>query len=374
MNEWLSARSILAVRLDNAGDVIMLGPALRAIKETSPEARLTLLASPSGSMAAPLLPWVDDVITARALWQDLGTLSFSPERERELIARLRGQFDAAFIFTSFSQSPHAAAYACYLAGIPLRAGDSKEFGGSTLSLAVDFLSDEMHQSERACRLVEAAGFTVRDRDLSICLPDLQNSSKQLLPTARLDPNQPFVIIHPGASAEARRYPAPKFGAAARLLTQAGVQVLVTGVEKERPLVDEVLDLAPAAHGFPRPLSMAEFASLVGAAAAVVCNNSLPLHLSEATRTPVVVMFSGTDLEPQWAPRATPLAVLRRPTPCTPCYRFSCPIGTACLDVEPQSVVKAVMGLFDSAAPRALRTTVKPQRPVAMASVGLGVPL
>jgi ADP-heptose:LPS heptosyltransferase len=45
MNDWLRARNILAIRPDNIGDVIMLGPALRAIKETSPGARITLLAA-----------------------------------------------------------------------------------------------------------------------------------------------------------------------------------------------------------------------------------------------------------------------------------------------------------------------------------------
>ena len=71
MNEWLAAKNILAVRLDNIGDVIMLGPALRAVKETSPQAQLTLLASPAGSNAVPLLPWIDDVITWRPVWQDV---------------------------------------------------------------------------------------------------------------------------------------------------------------------------------------------------------------------------------------------------------------------------------------------------------------
>jgi len=49
MNKWLAARNILAIRLDNIGDVIMLGPALRAVKETSPQVHLTLLASPGGA-------------------------------------------------------------------------------------------------------------------------------------------------------------------------------------------------------------------------------------------------------------------------------------------------------------------------------------
>src|SRR5213083_3571784 len=94
VREWLAARNILAVRLDNIGDVIMLGPALRAVKETSPEARLTLLASPAGATAVPLLPWIDDVIVCRATWQDVGGhMPFDPERELQLIEILsEGKF------------------------------------------------------------------------------------------------------------------------------------------------------------------------------------------------------------------------------------------------------------------------------------------
>jgi len=152
MHEWLAAKHILAVRLDNIGDVIMLGPALRAVKETSPYTRLTLLASPGGATAVPLLPWVDDVITWRTVWQDVGgRIPFDPARERELIDLLaERKFEAALIFTSFSQTPHTPGYACYLAGIPLRAGESKEFGGSTLTTELRGAADELHQTEETC--------------------------------------------------------------------------------------------------------------------------------------------------------------------------------------------------------------------------------
>src|SRR5438128_9295635 len=90
MSGWLEARNILAVRLDNIGDVIMLGPALRAVKESSPHARLTLLASPGGASAAPLLPWIDDVLAWRATWQDIGgRMPFDPAQELKLIDLLR---------------------------------------------------------------------------------------------------------------------------------------------------------------------------------------------------------------------------------------------------------------------------------------------
>ena len=59
---WSQARNILAVRLDNLGDVLMTTPALRAIKESDPLRRITLLASDAGAEAARNGPEIDEVI------------------------------------------------------------------------------------------------------------------------------------------------------------------------------------------------------------------------------------------------------------------------------------------------------------------------
>lgn len=91
-------------------------------------------------------------------------------------------------------------------------------------------------------------------------------------------------------------------------------------------------------------TLPEYAALIERAAVVTCGNTLPLHLADAVGTPVVALFARTDLEEQWCPRATPARLLRRPTPCYPCYRFDCPIGQPCLAVEPAEVVAAVTTL------------------------------
>src|SRR5512146_1867075 len=91
-------RRILAIRLDNIGDVVMTGPALRALRQAYPAARITLLASPAGSQVFSLLPWVDDRITWQAVWQDIAkNVPLTPEKEYTLVELLREQqFDAAF--------------------------------------------------------------------------------------------------------------------------------------------------------------------------------------------------------------------------------------------------------------------------------------
>lgn len=342
MNQWLAARNILVVRLDNIGDVVMLGPALRAVKETSPQARLTLLASPAGTTAVPLLPWIDDVITWRTIWQDVGgRMPFDPAGQWELIHLLaERKFDAALIFTSFSQTPHVPGYVCYLAGIPLRAGESKEFGGSTLTTELRGAPDEMHQAERNLRLVEHLGFVVKDRHLEVALSEEARAAvPQLLSKVGLNPDAPFILVHPGASAQARRYPAERFGKVARLLTERRRQVLVTGVERESALLETVRQRAPMAGYLVGGTTLMEYAALIERASLVICNDTLPMHLADALRTPEVVLYAGTEYEEQWQPRATEARLLRRPTPCQPCYLFECPIGQPCLDIPPTEVVE-----------------------------------
>ena len=348
MNEWLAAKNILAVRLDNIGDVIMLGPALRAVKETLPQARLTLLASPAGATAAPLLPWIDDVIPWRTIWQDVGNrIAFDPVRERQLIDLLaKNEFDAALIFTSFSQTPHTPGYACYLAGIPLRAGESKEFGGSTLTTELSGATDEIHQVERNLRLIECLGFTVRERQLTIAIPDeARLAVPALLAQAGLDPQQPYLLLHPGASTQARRYPVDRFGVIARLLTRRERPVLVTGVEREAALLEEVTAHAPNVHCLLGGTTLAEYAALVEQAALVICNDTLPMHLADAVATPAVILYSGTDYETQWRPRAIRYSLLRRHTSCYPCYLFECPIGQPCLNIAPEEVVDVIESML-----------------------------
>ncbi|HZC04584.1 MAG TPA: glycosyltransferase family 9 protein [Ktedonobacterales bacterium] len=343
MNAWLDARELLAVRPDNIGDVIMLGPALRAVKETSPQSRITLLASPAGASAAPLLPWIDDVIVERVIWQDVGgRIAFDPAREQALVARLaQRHFDAALIFTSFSQSPHTPGYLCYLAGIPLRAGESKEFGGSALTTELHGAPDEMHQVERNLRLVESLGYVARDRTLRVFLTnDDREEARRLLRGVGVTPEAPYIVLHPGASAQARRYPTERYGAVARVLDVHGWQTIVTGVERERELLSVVERAAPSVPHIMNDGRLGVYAAIIEQAALVICNDTLPMHLADALLTPEVALYAGTELESQWRPRATRSTLLRRPTPCQPCYLFTCPIGQRCLDIPPEEVVTA----------------------------------
>ncbi|MBF2026263.1 MAG: glycosyltransferase family 9 protein [Oscillatoriales cyanobacterium C42_A2020_001] len=334
---WQSVRNLLVMRLDNIGDVIMTSPALQALKENLPNAKITLMASPSGSLTSPLLPAIDEVMPYRVLWQDLGRLEFNPLREWALIETLKQQqFNAAIIFTSFAQSPHPAAFICALAGIPLRLGESKEQDLGTLTHAVPPAPDEIHQVERNLRLIESIGFEVRDRRLLLNVP-----------ASRFQIAQPYILLNPWTSCQSRNYAADRFAiAASQLSKMTGWVVVVTGVEKDRVQASPLLEmLGDRAIDLIGQTTLAELVALVAQAKLVLTNNTSTMHIADATRTPNVVLFAGTERECQWQPRHSPSRLLRRPTVCSPCYAFTCPYQLECLDLTPDAVVEAALELL-----------------------------
>ncbi len=359
---WQNVSRILAIRLDNVGDVIMLGPALRTLRAGLPAARITLMASPAGSQVAPLLPWLDDVLVQSVSWQDIsGSRPLDPGRELALVQAVaeRG-FDATVIFTSFSQSPYPPAYACYLAGVPIRLGQSKEFGGAMLSQWVRPLPDAAHQVDRNLHLLEQSGFETARRDLELRIPPAaQTAAERLLQKAGVGGAGQFVLLAPGASAAARRYDGERYAQVARLMREeTGLPVVLVGSPRETGLAAAIVAGATQGRSGGREggiislagqTSVPELAAVIRRAALVIANDSGPMHLADAFGRPMVILFSGTELESQWEPRRAPARLLRRPTPCAPCYAFHCPYHMECLDIPAEEVVGHALALLGETA-------------------------
>jgi len=222
---WAHVRNVLAVRLDNLGDVLMTTPALAAIRESVPSARLTLLASPSGAALAPHLPLVDDVIEWRAPWVKqppaaTGSALELGQAEAALIDALAARrFDAAIVFTTCTQSALPAALTCRLARIPLRLAHCRENPYDLLTDWVpdlDTIGDAMrHEVARQLALVATIGYRTRDERLRFALDARARAGlRSELVRADIDPDCRYVVMHPGATAASRRYPPERFGSAA----------------------------------------------------------------------------------------------------------------------------------------------------------------
>jgi ADP-heptose:LPS heptosyltransferase len=345
-------KRLLLVRLDNIGDIVMLSPAIRAIKQSFPSTHLTLMASPAGAQTVPLLPWIDNTITWRAVWQDVsGQMPQDPQREQELVELLKeNEFDGVFIFTSFSQSPYPPAYACYLAGIPVRIGQSKEFGGSLLTHWRNPPPDSGHQVDRNLALLDTANINVTDRQLELhTTKTCKEEAIGRLRAEGLDIHQPYIVAAPGASCSSRRYSINRFADVIRLLSEkSGLPIVIVGSQREKNILKPLFKLVTSSKKVGSLIgktNVEQLAAIIQNSKLTLTNNSASLHIADAFQVPMVVMYSGTEYESQWKPRSSPFRLLRKPTDCSPCFSFECPYSLECLDIPSEEVVENALNLL-----------------------------
>ena len=171
---WDRVENVLCVRLDVLGDVLMTTPAIRALKESRRGRRVTLLTSPAGAAVARLVPEIDAVLVYEAPWMKATAPRDDSRPELDMAARLRaGRFDAAAIFTVYSQNPLASAFLCHLADIPLRLAHCRENPYQLLSHRVREPEPEQfvrHEVQRQLDLVAAVGYHTDETHLSFRVP------------------------------------------------------------------------------------------------------------------------------------------------------------------------------------------------------------
>jgi ADP-heptose:LPS heptosyltransferase len=331
---------VLAVRLDSAGDVLLTGPAIRALVAGAD--RVTLLCGSRGREAAALLPGPSAILEHTAAWIDPEPAPVDAAALDRLVAELRAlDVDAAVVFTSHHQSPLPTALLLRLAAVPFVAAISDDYPGSLLDVR-HRVDPTVHEVERSLSLARAAGFPApRGDDLALRVRDGYASER----------STPFVALHPGASVPARTWPPQRFRELARVLSARGERVVVTAGPGERDLARAV---AREDAEVVEPATLGELAGLLAGASALVCGNTGPAHLAAAVGTPVVSIFPPTVPAERWRPWGVPHVLLGdQEIPCAGCRSSVCPlVGHPCVGrVTAEAALAAVEALREVCASR-----------------------
>jgi len=332
---------VLAVRLDNDGDVLLAGPAIRALAHGAD--RVTLLHGPRGRRAAALLPGVDERIEWRAPWIDPEPNPVDPAAVEALVADIAALApDVAVIFGSFHQSPLPTALLLRLAHVPWIGATSVDYPGALLDLR-HRISDDVHEVQRALDLARAAGYDLPRGDDGRMRVALSRDGGAAPRAAR---GRSPLVVHPGASVPARAWPAGHHAELVEALAARGEEVLVTGAPSERELTARVA----GTHGtdLGGRTSFAGLAGVLASARAVVVGNTGPAHLAAAVGTPVVSLFAPTVPPVRWRPFGVAHELLFRDVPCAGCRARVCPVeGHPCLA---EVGVDEVLAALDRVAP------------------------
>jgi len=324
---------LLVARLDNDGDVLLAGPAIRAVAAGAD--RVTLLCGPRGARAAGLLPGVDAVVSRRADWIDPEPRPFDRAADEAWVAELEAiGADRAIVLGSFHQSPLPLALLLRMAGVAHVAATSVDFPGSLLDVR-HRIDDDVHEVERSLDLVRTLGYDLPPGDEGALA--VRRTGRR--PAALGD--EPYVVVHPGASVPARAWTPWRHAALVEALSVLGRRPVVTGGPSERGLTARVAGADGIDLG--GRTSLADLAEVLAGADAVVVGNTGPAHLAAAVGTPVVSLFAPTVPAVRWRPWRVAHALLHLEVPCAGCRARTCPVaGHPCLDrVEVEDVVAAL---------------------------------
>ncbi|MFF5173046.1 HAD-IIIA family hydrolase [Micromonospora sp. NPDC000089] len=339
--------TVLVVRADSAGDVLVTGPAIRAVAAGAD--RVVLLHGPRGRDAAALLPGVDQRVEWALPWIDGSPGPVAADDMRALTDRLAAlAVDEAVVFTSFHQSPLPLALLLRLAGVPRISAISDDYPGALLDVR-HRAPVGVPEPERALSLAAAAGYALPGHDdprLRI-RPDLVPPA----PPGLGDPG--YVVLHPGSAVPTRACPPDLAARIVRGLTAAGHRVAVTGGPGETALTARVagdtgIDLGGRT-------GLAELAGVLAGAGALVVGNTGPAHLAAALGVPVVSLFAPTVPYGQWGPYRVPAVRLGDAgAACRDTRATACPVpGHPCLStVDPARVLAAIrlLGVPPTGAP------------------------
>jgi len=335
----------LLVRATNwLGDAVMTTPALAAVREGFPAARIVLLARPLVAELFRHHPDVDEVMVYERPGRHEGALG----RLRLGVELRRRRFDGALLL----QNAFDAALIAFLGRIPERAGYPTDGRRILLTVPVPLTRAilERHEVEYYLCLLDGLGIprpVPAALKLAVTGEERETMATRLA-SLGIGRGAPIVVINPGATyGSAKRWYPDRFAAVADALSaEWGARIVVVGSTAETPLAGEI----EAAMRNP-PVNLAgkttvrELMALLSLSSFLVTNDSGPMHIGAALGVPLVAIFGPTDWRrtSPWSERAK---VVRVEIDCSPCRLRVCDRGHECmLGVTPGMVVDAARQLL-----------------------------
>ena len=310
------------------GDVVMATPFVRALFERFPDAEITLLMS---RHLFPLLegsPWVAHC----EFWAPRKKTPEAKQQQRELQARLRAQhFDLAVMLPNSLRS----AWLSFRAGAKRRVGFNRDGRGLLLTDRIPVPNrikggyEPLPLCDYYAVLAEALGMPHPGDALTLYLTDEADAAvEQRLAAEGVRPEQPLVVLCPGANFGASKCWAPeRFAAVAdKLVQRQDAAIVISPGPGEEPLAEAIV-AAMAEPGvlLTQPcLTLGELKSLIAEADLLLGNDTGPRHFGRAFDTHRVTVFGPT--EQRWTDTSHGNeTIVKVDVPCGPCHKKVCPL-------------------------------------------------
>jgi ADP-heptose:LPS heptosyltransferase len=347
-------RNLAVMHFGGIGDMVLITPALNALARHYPDARISVIGSNRNHCSfLRNFPFVDDIrifdiyaldsrgIVSPPAWKALsGFVTWLRDKNVDLLVNFHSPwlidwFVIEFLVACLTKPRFSAGINPYF----LRDGSVFDRW-----LSEDDLEGK-HDKDFFCDLVEQMGISVADRDTRFPLGGQDREfARTLIRKRGLDPER-MVCIHPGSSVTANLWPIDRYRELTAVLGRQGFLSLVIGSREEEPVAADLARDNPRVMNLTGQTTLEQTASLIEASALFVGNDSGPLHMAAALKTPAIGLVGGGHPRFHLYNRDD-IRIIKSDVPCAPCRNWNC-TTTECMKKIPlETVLQAAAGLIE----------------------------
>ena len=317
-------RRILLARFDSIGDVVLSTPILEPLKKEFPKSSITYLVSTQAKDIIDGNPCVDEIISYDAPWHFSQGLIKDIKNYFEILRLLRTKkYDLALDLEGNAKSIF---FISYMAKIPIRVSRNWTGGGYLLTKVIPW-DERKHMIEYQADIARAVGAKVNDYKMFIPIRSEEREFVDLLFKQNgIKGSDLVVVLSPGARRITKLWPAERFAKIGDWLTRSfDTKIVITGASDEKEIAEKVKGfMGENAHvlaGEPRTLK--QLAAVMERASLVIGNDSGPMHIAAAVKTPSVTLFS-SGIPSEYRPYGDIHEVIQRGNlSCRPCTERKC---------------------------------------------------
>ncbi|MEW6162054.1 MAG: glycosyltransferase family 9 protein [Nitrospirota bacterium] len=331
----------LVISTTGIGDTLWGTPAIRALKETYPECYIGVLTNPAGFELLRENPNIDGLFIFRRGLKGILSLPI-------LLRALRQKrFEIVFIF-------HASDRIIW--PISFLTGAAEIIGIEGQNKGLDFVltrrlapQNNIHGIEARLNLINLIGAETSNKSISIYLTEKdRETAERFLRDNGITQDTLLVGLHPAAQKPFKCWPQENFITLGNTLTERfKCRIIITGDSGEKALADMVSLKINDSITFAGKLTIRETAALIERLNIFITNDTGPMHIAFALKTPTIALFCPTDPKLCGPYHTERVVIIEKPKTCNPCIGKKCDTPRCMEQIKVEEVLESVKSLLNS---------------------------